>query len=315
MKVGVIFGEDMNARDQLMLSELADSLGYSYIWFGEHAGIRDAIAMSAAAAAVTERANVGTCAINPYTRNVGTVAATAITLDDITGGRFSIGVASGEEFIGAFGVVKERPLDEMNEFINSLRSLLSGKEVSVEGTLVKLRNARAARKASVPVYVAATGFRMLRLGSKISDGVIFNFLVNDVYMQNAVKASSGAASKFQLITASIADDRKIAVKLAKIFVAKFIFLAPDFFKGIGIPLSVVDAVGKKIRGWPPSQHELENAASLIPEDVAVQLTALGNAGEAAQRISEEAKRWGTTPVIYFLSDNTKRAIEGLISHI
>ena len=306
-RAGILLGEERSVRDDLKIVRLAEELGYDSIWFGEHAGIRDALALMGMATAITSRLRIGSCAINPYTRNVGTVAAAANTLSSSAPGRIMLGIASGEEVLNRFGIRKVSPLNEMREFITSLKLLMSGRPVDFSGKFVKLDGARAERRIDVPVYLAATGFRMLSLGTEVADGLMLNFLVDKNYIEAAHRIT-GSKMTFQLIATSLNRDE--SYEDAKRFIAKFFYLSAGFFKSLIDP-SVVDSVKSAVGGWPPSQDDLENAAKMVPDDVVKRLMAAGSLNEIEEYVRMSALRWNSYPIFYIVSKDYEYAMKGI----
>jgi len=70
-------------RDGMRYCQYAEERGFEAVWQAESRLVRDAIVPMAAFAAVTERLKVGSGVINNWTRNIGLLAATFLTLDDL----------------------------------------------------------------------------------------------------------------------------------------------------------------------------------------------------------------------------------------
>ncbi|MGC8558805.1 MAG: LLM class flavin-dependent oxidoreductase [Nitrososphaeria archaeon] len=270
MKLGVLIGEERNLSEALDIVKIAETRGYDSVWFGEHVGVRDALVLMGMASVITSRIKIGSCAINAYTRNVGTVVAAVNTISWAAPGRVMLGIANGEEVLSNFGIRQELPLRKMKEFITALRLLLTGEQIHFVGSHVNLHNARAERQLDIPLFIAATGMKMLSLGAKLADGVILNFLTNMNYLEKA-HSILGNKQTFQLIAVSI--NRDGGDRDARWLISKFLFLAPDFFKSIGIGEDTVEKVRSIIKAWPPKREELELAEREIPDKVMNQLVA------------------------------------------
>lgn len=304
---GILLGEERSVEDDLKVVKLAEELGYDSIWFGEHAGMRDALVLMGMAAVLTKSLRIGSCAINPYTRNVGTVAAAANALSHIAPGRIMLGIASGEEVLHRFGIKKASPLNEMKEFITALKLLLKGEPANFDGKFVKLSGARTERPVDVPVYLAATGFKMLSLGAEIADGLMLNFLVDEAYLEKA-HSLIGNKKTFQLIAVSL--NREGSYDEAKRFIAKFFYLSPGFFKSIVDP-SIVDEVRSSIRGWPPPREDLERAGRLVPDEAVKRLMAAGSFNEIEEYVSKVAEKKGSYPIFYIVSKDFEHVMKSL----
>ncbi|MEM4093191.1 MAG: LLM class flavin-dependent oxidoreductase [Conexivisphaerales archaeon] len=308
MKIGILIGEEREISESLKMTKVAEKLGYDSLWFGEHTGIRDALLSMGMAAMASSKIKLGSCAINAYTRNVGVVAAAVNTLSWIAPDRIMLGIASGEEVLSSFGIRKREPLNEMKEFIVALRLMFEGKQVNYHGSHVNLNDAKIERKLNIPILLAATGPKMLELGSRIADGVILNFLVTSSYMASAHRIV-GKKQVYQLIAVSL--NRDGSNDDGKKLISKFFFLAPEFFRSIGIAEEVINSVITKIKSWPPNLDDLNDASRLIPDDIVRQLMASGTAEEILSYIIGIVNRWNVYPILYLTSGDIIYALNEL----
>jgi F420-dependent oxidoreductase-like protein len=157
----------------------AEKLGLDVCWVAEAWGA-DAPSALGFIAARTERMLLGSGVLQVGTRSPVAVAQTAITLSNLSGGRFLLGLgASGPQVIeGLHGVSFSRPLARMRETVEIVRQVFAGGKVSYSGTqfqiprpgeAVPMRLSTAAQHA-IPIYLAALSPAMLRLTGEIADG-------------------------------------------------------------------------------------------------------------------------------------------------
>src|SRR5271167_5116376 len=157
----------------------AEKLGLDVLWVAEAWG-SDAPSALGYYAAVTDRMLLGSGIIQVGTRTPVAVAQAAITLSNLSGGRFLLGLgASGPQVIeGLHGVSFSRPLARMRETVEIVRQVFAGGKVSYSGTqfqiprpgeAVSMRLSTAAQHA-IPIYLAALSPAMLRLTGEIADG-------------------------------------------------------------------------------------------------------------------------------------------------
>ncbi|MEU7426186.1 LLM class flavin-dependent oxidoreductase [Streptomyces sp. NPDC040750] len=158
----------------------AEKLGLDICWVAEAWG-SDAPSALGYYAALTDRMLLGSGVIQLGTRTPAAVAQTAITLSNLSGGRFLLGLgASGPQVIeGLHGVPFARPLRRMRETVEIVRRLLDGGKLSYSGAeftvplpggeAVPMRlSARAEHR--IPLYLAALSPAMLRLTGEVADG-------------------------------------------------------------------------------------------------------------------------------------------------
>jgi F420-dependent oxidoreductase-like protein len=157
----------------------AEKLGLDVCWVAEAWGA-DAPSALGFIAARTERMLLGSGVLQVGTRSPVAVAQTAITLSNLSGGRFLLGLgASGPQVIeGLHGVSFSRPLARMRETVEIVRQVFAGGKVSYSGTqfqiprpgeAVPMRLSTAAQH-TIPIYLAALSPAMLRLTGEIADG-------------------------------------------------------------------------------------------------------------------------------------------------
>jgi F420-dependent oxidoreductase-like protein len=166
-------------REQADFVAEAEKLGLDVCWVAEAWGA-DAPSAIGYYAARTERMLLGSGIMQLGIRTPAAVAQTAITLSNLSGGRFLLGLgASGPQVIeGLHGVPFARPLARMRETVQIIRQALNGSKISFSGTeftiprpgeAVPMRLSARAEHA-IPLYLAALSPAMLRLTGEIADG-------------------------------------------------------------------------------------------------------------------------------------------------
>ncbi|MEU8529202.1 MULTISPECIES: LLM class flavin-dependent oxidoreductase [Streptomyces] len=137
-------------------------------WFG-------AVPTLTAAAGVTDRLRLGTMVTSPNFRHPVTLAKELITLDDVSGGRITLGIGAGGVGFDATALGQEpwtpkERADRLGEFVPLLDRLLSEDVVSYEGTFYSADEVRnipgCVQRPRLPFAVAATGPRGLRLAAR-----------------------------------------------------------------------------------------------------------------------------------------------------
>ena len=168
---------------------LADRLGYDSVWLPEGFG-RDAVTFLTALGLHTERVRLATGILSTYTRTPTMTAMSAATIDELTGGRFVLGLGVGHEPMteGGHGVPFDRPITRGRETIEIVRRLLAGERVTYEGKVFHTNGAKIdvqPVQQPLPVYLAALKPKMVRLAGEIADGVLLNFSPKE-YVEDAV---------------------------------------------------------------------------------------------------------------------------------
>lgn len=162
----------------------AERLGYADGWSYETFQ-GDAITPLAAAATITERMRLGTAIVPVFTRPPALIALSAAGIQQLSGGRFILGVGISTPTIVEqwMGVPYLFPVTRLKETVSAIRTAFTGQRVTVEGKTVRINGFRlaAAPKAPPPIYVAAQAEQMLKLAAEIGDGVIVNYITPEAF--------------------------------------------------------------------------------------------------------------------------------------
>ncbi len=175
-RLGVAFSHGLNASDIVDCARLAESLGYDSVWMAEgHGG--DQFAVLAAVAAQTTRVTLGTCISSVFVRSAPTVAMAAATVDQLSGGRFILGLGSSHkvQVEPEHGLPYGKPVTRVRETVEIVRQLLRDGRVSYRGETVSIERYDlwfTPFRPRLPIYLAAVFPKMIGVCGEIADGVI-----------------------------------------------------------------------------------------------------------------------------------------------
>jgi 5,10-methylenetetrahydromethanopterin reductase len=180
--------------DGIRLAQYAEAKGFEAVWQAESRLVRDAIVPMAAFAATTQRLKVASGVINNWTRNIGLLAATFLTLDDLAPDRIVCGIGAWWDPLARnVGIERRKPLLAMRETVDVLRRLLRLENVTFHGEFhhvdgIELDVVHGRREARrVPIYIGATGDQMMELTGEIADGALLNYCVPPEYNDRALE--------------------------------------------------------------------------------------------------------------------------------
>jgi 5,10-methylenetetrahydromethanopterin reductase len=256
---------------------------------------------------------------------VGLLASTFATLDDLAPGRVMLGIGAWwEPLASKVGVARRRPLTAMREVVDVTRSLLAMKRVSFQGEFVRVSDIeidvvhgdRSPR--NVPIYIGATGMRMMELAGEIGDGVLLNYLVSPAYNRTAMEALAVGAERSgrrvedldrpQLVVCSLDEDRAAALDRARELVTQYLGQQPHLMKASGVDRALLDEIGR-VLSWPASPEQIREAMRLVPDEVVQLITASGTAEECRAKVAEYVAAGSTCPVLYPLGDDVRAMID------
>ncbi len=313
-RVALYLQDSHDLRQGLDYVRRAEARGFEAVWQAESRLVRDAIVPMAAYAAVTERIKVGSGVINNWTRNIGLLAATYLTLDDLAPGRIICGIGAWWDPLARnVGIDRRKPLTAMKETVLVLRKLLGLERVSFQGEFVHVEGIeldvvhgrREPRK--VPIMIGATGDQMMELTGEIADGAVLNYCVppeyNDRAMELLAKGAQRAGRSLdeldrpQLIVCSVDADHDRAIDTTKMLLCQYLAQQPHIAKASGVSPEVVAEI-QSILGWPATREQILAARHLVPDELVLRITASGTPAEARAKVQEYLKRGATCPILY-----------------
>ncbi len=300
------------------LVEYAEAKGFEAVWQAESRLVRDAIVPMAAFASHTSTIKVGSGVINNWTRNIGLLASTFLTLDDLAPDRILCGIGAWwDPLARKVGIDRSRPLGAMRETIGVLRRLLAMETVTFHGDFHHVDGVKLdvvyGRKTprNVPLYIGATGMKMMELTGEIADGVLLNYLVNPDYNSRAMEALEKGARKSgrtleeidrpQLVICSVDQDRRKALDAARKMITQYLGQQPHLMKASGVTQELLDEI-QQVLTWPATEEEIERAMHLVPDEVVQMCTASGSPREVKAKVAEYLDHGATCPVLYPLGD-------------
>lgn len=146
----------------------AEELGLDEVWIADEGVSRDPMAVLAAAAGRTSRIRLAVGITSPLLRHPGAIAATAATLDELSGGRAVLGLGvGGDRSLGPFALETDRPVAMLREAIAVARAVFA-----VDRTEQYEPPTHAFGPRSVPIWVGTRGPQMSRLAARMADGIL-----------------------------------------------------------------------------------------------------------------------------------------------
>jgi probable F420-dependent oxidoreductase len=221
-------------RENVELARQAEAAGFESAWAPEFHNHSGPLALSAAAME-TERIELGTAIAWAFARSPLLTAVTALDLDEMSGGRFVLGLGTGTRRMRTdwLGAPAERPARRVRETIEAIRAVWEASEagsIEYEGELVRLAvrpYGRAGQeRASIPIYLAAVNEGMCRTAGAAADGVVAHPMATVRYIDEVMRPAiaegaeregrkDGDVKVADWIVAAVSDDADRAREDAK----------------------------------------------------------------------------------------------------
>ncbi|MBN1665787.1 MAG: LLM class flavin-dependent oxidoreductase [Anaerolineales bacterium] len=324
-RVALYLQDSHDLRAGLDYARYAEQRGFEAVWQAESRLVRDAIVPMAAYAAVTERIKVGSGVINNWTRNIGLLAATFLTLDDLAPNRVICGIGAWWDPLAKnVGIDRRKPLTAMRETVEVMRRLLNMEHVTFHGEFhhvdgIELDVVHGRREPrNVPIMIGATGPKMMEMTGEIADGAVLNYCVPPEYNDQALEQLETGARRAgrsldeidrpQLIVCSVDRDHDRAIDTTKMLLCQYLAQQPHIAKASGVSDEVVAEI-QSILGWPATKEQIEKAKHLVPTDLVHKITASGTPDEARAKVMEYIKRGCTCPILYPVGGDFKLLID------
>lgn len=283
MRFSVRVNNDLPFAELLALATAAEQAGFGQLWFSNDLFLRSAPVLAGALAARTERIGLGIAVMNPYSVHVSELAMVAATAQEVSGGRFLLGLGAGaEQFLGWAGLARPRPLAVTRTALVVLRALLGHGDV--DRTLLPEwfgpdSVLRFPLDRPVPVYLGAMGPKMLEMAGRHADGVLPLLYPPERYAVVRPQVLAGAGSRDVDLPAcfwvSVSDDAAagraaLAEKLA--------------YYGPSISAEMLAGSGLRPQDFAPAAELAQRgrvAAALIDD----RMLSLGVAGDVADVVA------------------------------
>ena len=271
-RVGVAFSAGLNASEIVECAQLAESLGYDSVWMAEgHGG--DQFAILGAVAAQTERVKLGTCISSVFVRSAPTIAMSAAVVDQLSGGRFILGLGSSHkvQVEPEHGVPYAKPVTRVRETAEVVRRLLRDGRVSFRGETVTIENYELwfqPLRPSLPIYFSGVRPKMIGVCGEEADGVILVFTTLDTGAEARQYIAAGAertgrdpgvVDVTSLIPTAVADDPADAFDALRPGVAMYTGFFPRYNQ-MAVDQGFGEEAAAIAEAWSRGDHEAATRA-------------------------------------------------------
>ena len=293
MRFSLRLNNDLTVPQYIELAQQAEALDFNQFWVSNDLFLRSAGVILTAMALNTKRIGIGSCILNPYTMNAAEIAMLAGTLDELSDGRFLLGISAGAaEFLGWVGIRHGRPLTATRESVAAIRRLLGNRSAEHNGGFLSWGSEAYMRfpiERQVPIYVGGMGPRMLELAGQIGNGALPLLFPPERYYTARRHVEKGQASSeypkadydfATCIWVSASHDRTQARRVLAQKVAYYgNAMNETVLSELGLAKAEFEPIGRAIT----EDKNEERALDLVTDDM-LRIGVVGNASQIIERL-------------------------------
>jgi 5,10-methylenetetrahydromethanopterin reductase len=299
MRFGFAAVVDVPLRDAGRRAAEVEALGFDRLWLPDERLTRNVYTALTISALETDSIQLGVSVTNPYTRNVAITAAAAASVDELSGGRLSLGFGAGGG-LAHYGIERSRPAVAVREAVEVTRLLLDGKRVTYHGSHVRMEDAALdfTVRRKVPIYIAARGPRLLELAGRIADGAIIGGFASDEGITHAkeligrgLERSNRTWSDIDLVSwlyTCVADDTETARRAVSRLVATSLVTSRGILNSLGleVPGELRDCLDSS--GWSVAPETIDECSRHLSGDILDAFSVAGTPSECARKLARLA---------------------------
>src|SRR5437773_655396 len=307
VRVGVAFSGGLSPADIVECVKLADELGYESAWVAEgHGG--DQFAILAACAVGTRRIKLGTSISSVFVRSATTIGMAAATVDQLSGGRFVLGLGSSHrvQVEGEHGLPYARPIDRVRETVEVVRGLLRDGAVSFRGEVIDIPKFDLwfrPLRGSLPIYLSGLFRPMLEVCGEMAQGVILTWSTPDFAQRAAAHVAAGAtragrdAAQIEiasLLGCAVGTDVDEARRRLKPGVALYAAFFPRYNRLLA-ESGFAEAAAAIKNAW--ERGDREGAVRLVPDTLIDAVALAGPPARCRERLAQYREAGVGLPIV------------------
>ncbi len=266
-RLSLAFDGESSVEHCLGLAVAAEKAGFARLWFSENPFGRSIVPTLTLCAQATQRIGLGAGVFTPFARHPLLIAAEAKALDEVSGGRFAVGIGSGATQARQFGLAA-KPAPTLRDAVTILRTALTARHIDYAGDAFSAHDVPVSGelRPAIPVYVAAMGPRAIRIAADLGDGLLISDMCPPAYtrwaVDQAVRSRRQSLEVTQIIPCSVHSDSAAAHRQVKTSIGKTLLMLVDHLTG-GYP--AVTAALRDFSGIPGTEFDIAMARLRVGE--------------------------------------------------
>jgi len=314
-------------RELIECVRTADACGYDSFWFPE-AWEHDAFTALTELATLTQRIHLCTGIINVFSRSPALIAMSAASLDEISGGRFRLGLGtSGGRVVEDFhGIGFNKPITRLTETIRIIRMLLAGERVDFSGECFSLQRFKLGFKplrSDIPIYLASLTPGSIRRTGELADGWLPTLWPRAQLQKGIAEIRAGAeqakrdANRIEIapfVNVVISEDLVRARNQARLPIAYYVGGMGDFYHASLTRLGFGAEADQIREMWRAARPKLAIAA--VSDEMVDSIALCGSLESCRAHLDQMYSQGATIPLVQIPAEGSTaekcRIIEALI---
>lgn len=307
VRIGFAMSRGLPPSDIVECVKLAEELGYESAWVAEgHGG--DQFAILSACAMATKRIRLGTSISSVFVRSIPTIAMAAATVDQLSNGRFILGLGSSHrvQVEPEHGIPYRKPIQRLRESVEIIRTLLRHGSVSYKGEIISIERFDlwfTPLRPEIPIYLAALFPKMLEVCGEIAQGVILTWSTLEAGRRAAENIAIGAqrvgrrveeVDIASLLPCYVTADRRQAFDAMRSSVAFYGGFFPRYNR-LMAESGFADAAHAIKAAW--DRAGLEAATRMVPDILIEAISISGPPSDCRERVEAYRRSGITLPII------------------
>lgn len=315
-------------------AQAAEQNGFERVWIAESYHGRGCFTNMTAVALQTQSIGLGTGIISPYTRHPGILAMEATAVDELSDGRFTLGLGTAYAQLNKHQVKEPKPIAALRESVDMVRLLITGEGKSYEGKVFSFGGTGATLtfepvRRDLPIYIGSMGPRTLEMASSVADGLLLNFFLSPRFLKDVampairkgLDRSGGDINTYDIrsyIITSVDSHRKAAMDAAKGLVAAYCARdasEPRRYQVAGISDEERIEIRDRMRKYY-GEGDTAKAEACVPDSWVERLTVSGTPEDVCEKFEQLAEEGLRAPACYqVLGPDRLKAIDLLAKEV
>lgn len=324
------FSSTLSTRDATYYARLAERNGIDSFWMAEAYHFRSSTSTAVAVSDATKRISLGLGILNPLTRHPALIAMEAATIDEISNGRLTLGLGTVLTAIKKHGhdLNTAKPVLAVREAVEIIRLFFAGEPFRYEGRIFTIDSGVSKlgfkpRKSRMPIYIGATGPKMLKLAGEVADGLILTHFVSPEFVRYAVREmQKGASGKRRMksrfpvlayLILSTDKDSEKARAITKEAIARWIPVSAyqSVTRLAGVEDEDIEIIKKNV-----VQKGVKEAAKHVSDELVDRLVIAGSPDECTEKLKKYLDAGLTVPIAFdILGPDRRKAMETISKYV